>query len=409
MAAAARSLDAVAQAAILECLRKVFQNEAIVVSETDIAGATGHIKNVPAMAKILHRREKRVSIDAITSCLRGHPRNDHDTPLIANAALAFLREHKQQVIDICRMQMSKPTVDFLEQTLSARARAVDFVFQNWKDATNPAEEGDGGGRKAIYQIFRRYKPERDPRKIESYLSPSDLDNPLRHALICELIYVDSGTSEAILITSDLNVYYGPLYFSRDSQLYGLLQRRQGPDVVKQRIIVQKMVSHALEFFTGFYLKAGDDSGYPVVSEVFYLRVPEDHHELHAAMGEVYGTLRNNDQRAAAVAVRANDIFAQYTSRTPPAKRYDPQDPEWKRVRRVEDEPACAKWARESDSEGNVMFKEPLRALRVDQLEELSVSGPPLTVFRRPPDPENAMPVSSPRHASGHASAKKSSG
>ena len=103
IAAAARSLDAVAQAANLECLRKVFQNEVIFAAETDIAGVTGNIKIVPTVAKILHRREKRVSIDAITSCLRGHPRNDHDKPLIANAALAFLREHKQQVIEPLRV------------------------------------------------------------------------------------------------------------------------------------------------------------------------------------------------------------------------------------------------------------------------------------------------------------------
>jgi hypothetical protein len=354
-------MERVIEAALLECLREVHANRDV------------RLGNADAVVQSLLEIDVTINRTLAKSCINGHLVAQEQRSKIALAALQLLRARKESVIQVYCKRAEKRVASLLEEVLTPQTRAIDLIFQNWRLPLAPDLKR---GKTGIYQLFRRYKPAREngPGEIAA--------DDLRHVVVCELVYANYEALECVLITSELNVYFGALFINNEQQLHGLLQRNRGPAGVNQRIVMSRLEEAELPLYSGFCTKTGDTTRRPIASEVFYLDVPENEHpELYREMKALYGELKRISDDKIDHRVAAESVLALYLTDNPPITPYDRDDQRWKRVRFVKDFPALAKRAA-PDRNGAILFREPARTLSMDQLVQISGDPPVLQVFRQ---------------------------
>jgi hypothetical protein len=237
------------------------------------------------------------------------------------------------------------------------------IFENWRRTTKRGTKLLGSG---IYQVFRRYKPER--RETQESKTGNerryDWSDPTNHVVIIELLFVDSVALECIMITAEGDKCIGTLNINSANVLFAVLQRwQEGDEALRHRMICVTLVSNDLPFFSGLSLKIGDRTGNPVASEcVFVPLEPNKHRAVYKAFLQLRKNLGDPTERIA-----KNSMIYQYITASPPVSFYDPANPpkEWKRVKFVRDFPDWRNLVREQkNGKGTfVYFREPSRALK----------------------------------------------
>ena len=187
-------------AIIFECLREV--------------RASIGFSTAKALAERLTQLDFRIPVKVALAYVNGRPVARHWYSIVAIVSLSLLAERYEQVkeYDTSRNGRMSTYIDQLlaeyksidhgtfeladkEEEQGAGKRYADIIFNNWKASFL---RGNGALQTGIYQMFRRYKPESELSSIE--LS-NDQTNVINHAVICELIYVDSDAMECLMITS----------------------------------------------------------------------------------------------------------------------------------------------------------------------------------------------------------------
>ena len=260
---------------------------------------------------------------------------------------------------------------------SSRGHYTEVLFENWRTSGTSAGFILPSG---IYQMFRRYKPERSTNATAPQDAPG-VSSFEEHAVICELIHVDSQTSECVMITSERYVYVGSMFLNFEGILFGIMQRKlPNSNNINQRVISIKLELNALPWYSGLCIKAGDTTHRPLAAECIFLPVPPSHTKLQKEFEYVMGNAGESYR------VAPESEIAQYLTDTP---SYQVLDSKHSRVRRVRDFPGIVALSRKNDR-GITFFREPLRTL--DGLTVLSLSrNINLRVFRQDARRQRAKP------------------
>jgi hypothetical protein len=254
---------------------------------------------------------------------------DETQKKIARAALLIIAQRHQDALDFYKKQDVR-TADYLSHILSkylempnmraehsAPSLIADEIAETWRSSSRRGPELLKTG---LYQMFRRYKPTafvRDGAESSGY----DWSIELNHIVICEVFYVDSANMECILVTSELNVYYGSLFITHEKVLFGTLQRKATrAGGVNQRFIALKLEEQPLPFYSGLCVKAGDTTRQPVASECLFVELPIDHTEAHTS----FATIR--DLPAKISRIERDSPISQYITSNPPRGPYNPGNP-----------------------------------------------------------------------------------
>lgn len=241
--------------------------------------------------------------------------------------------------------------------------AAARMFQNW---VRPPRAGYIALKSGLYQVFRRYKPTRQ-QKLDPN-SGYDWNQPGKHAIICELWYIDLGTMECKMVTGDLNVYHGSLCITHEEILYAILQRPfpNGIDI-HQRFIASKLERSQFDMYSGILMKVGNLSIRPLAADMFFAFVPKDHHkELYKAFQPI--AKQEWDDMSP---IAKDSIIADYVAITPPNEPRS--DPDWARVKYLHDFPVLEKMGTPTPSYIE-LFREPLRTLGTDTLNTVIVNN-----------------------------------
>ena len=205
--------------------------------------------------------DSRIPVKVALAYVNGRPVARHWYSIVAIVSLSLLAERYEQVKEYYTSRNGRMST-YIDQLLAeyksidhgtfqsadkeeeqgAGQRYADIIFNNWKASFL---RGNGALQTGIYQMFRRYKPESELSSIEV---SNDQTNVINHAVICELIYVDSDAMECLMITSGGNIYYGTMYINHEKILYGILQRRNHSGGINQRFISLKLESRRLPMY-----------------------------------------------------------------------------------------------------------------------------------------------------------------
>lgn len=245
-----------------------------------------------------------------------------------------------------------------------RTRLASILMQNWDDTFS---RGNGNLLTGVYQMFRRYKP--SPAQLQeggslSSSGPTDV-------IVCEVIYVDSEAMEAVLVTSEGNVFWGTLHINFNGTMYGLFSRpREGSRGVLYRIYAVQ-IRHPKKkkrpIYSGLYIKSGDVTARPLAGESLFLWLSRSEHEaLYDAMRQ----LLNMDFEFCEVSDRP--AIMNYVS------GYDEDDPG--SAVRISDFDFISNIT-QPDAAGAILFREPSRAVDSEVLEARARDHP-LSFFRR---------------------------
>ncbi len=229
------------------------------------------------------------------------------------------------------------------------------IFESWKRKTI---SGNGLLKSGIYQFFRQYLP---PFPNGSVPSDSyDWTDPLNRCVICKLVYVDSRKMECIVITSELSVYIGTMFISRENILSAILQHDTETGIVYR--FTSMKLERNLKFYSGLCVKNGDKTRRPLAAQCLYVMIPRSHVDLYMEVTALAsGTLP-------IARIGRNSVIAQYISENPPNAPYDPNDPDWSRVKFVKNFPALAKMVKPEF--GSVMFPESFRTMDVKDISSI---------------------------------------
>jgi len=245
------------------------------------------------------------------------------------------------------------------------------IFERWKQ---PLKRDGKVLSSGIYQMFRRYKP-----PYEDDGAPEEAicywHNPINHAVICELMYVDAVKMECIFVTNEGRVYIGTLYINNEDTLFFILQRRSATTGLQHRFIVQKLHEKKLRMFSGICVKVGDTTERPVASEVIFTKVRATEHELlykemtNIIDGEIRESKLPDD----------SEIY-RYLTDAPPSMNFDSANPKpsWSRVRFVRNFPALETLVKSGSHHS--LLREPSRTLDSSKIIELSSQGVRIPVF-----------------------------
>jgi hypothetical protein len=276
-----------------------------------------------------------------------------------------------QLEEMCREIRARYGVDVPDTALSpdlfsSDARPDNYagtIFGNWKGTTKRGTRLLGSG---LYQIYRRYKPERQETQESKTGDESiyDWSDPTNHVVVIELLFVDSEALECIMITAEGDKYIGSMNINSANVLFAVLQRwQEDGEELRHRMISIRLVSNELPFFSGLSLKIGDQTGNPVASECIFVPLKLDEHR---AVYKAFLQLRKS-LGVASEPIPKSSILYQYITASPPVSFYDPATPSqgWARVKFVRDFPGWRDLVREQKiGKGTfVFYREPLRALR----------------------------------------------
>lgn len=343
-----------------------------------------------AAERLVEISPSSVNEEQVESWLEGHTIARTELPLIADAALTIIAEHKDEVVeqfgnahsanyiaDILSRHRNIPvTPKPLLSTKSGAETYASIIFKNWGESVHSGPTNIVPG---LYQIFRLYKPTRElslakeapgldneqhsadgkSSPIGSYGGP-DLHD---HVVICELVYVDSKNLECVLITAERHKYIGTLYINHEDILFGLLQRKTGSRLgVNQRFICMKLVRAKLTYYSGLMIKIGDTTSRPLASECLSVRIPHlpEHADLYNEIERLRAAATDGER------VPKNSVIAEYITPNPPVSPYDPAAPapEWEGVKFVRDFPALLNLTKMHGSGTNKfrLLREPSRTL-----------------------------------------------
>lgn len=366
-------MEAVEQATIQACIREVHSR-------------IGY-KDFSDIAKKLVNSSESVHEKDVRNWLYGRPVGQDRAESIARMSLDLLCDHAEDVLAIYRksdgdtavylsaiMRKYRPMADLgpVEAAIpsSMSGGSAGIVFQNW---TAPSKRDHGSLRTGLYQTFRRYKPTRG-QKLRA--NPDwDWNDISRHAIICELIYLDLERRECKLVTGDMNVYHGSLYITHEDILYGILHRLSDTgNGVHQRFIASKIERPKFAMYSGIMVKIGNISIRPVAAEFFYVpMVKEKYPELYEAFQPI-----NERQWSDTSQLDDGSIIGQYISITPPQKARTHAD--WDRVCYVGHFPILDKISRRTKNY-IALFREPLRTLSAETLADV-IAEAPLQIFQQ---------------------------
>ena len=248
----------------------------------------------------------------------------------------------------------------LEPDSSIRQSGGNFnvIFSNWH---LKSKRGGSVLMTGVYQLFRLHKPV--PSMEES--------DPMKRAVISELIYLDSDKMECSLVTASGRVYFGTMFITHEYVLYGLLQRPDETGAeIHQRFFCQKLDGKKLPMYSGLMTKIGQTTRRPLSSECLYVPVPRNHDELYTEM------MKYHRKAWSALRVEKTSIIMDYIMDLPPLA---PPGPEWSRVRFVKDFPALTAMVNPKNHEQPLLLP-PSRTL--DQITIMKIaSNVRLAVFR----------------------------
>lgn len=361
-----RKLNRIEEAAVVECLREIHGNIHVGFGDAQ------------STANLIVAADSSIPQNKAKECIDGKFVSQAIRSKIAKVALPILQSKKNEIISIYR-SISKETAAYLAHLLAPEPRAIDVIFQNWVRVAEPVT-ASAPFKTSLYQIFRRYKPVRGETDSADG-GVRHLPGDLEHNLICELIYVDAERMECIVVTSELNVYFGSLSLNLEGQIYGILQRIDRVNGgVHQRLIVSHLENREYPIYSGLCVKTGDTTHRPVASECFYLKVGKGHDALNQFMVDLYNNVKADPAKYLQYRLPRDSIAADYVTDNPPIDRYDKKDSRWARVKFVREFPVLAKRA-VPDSKGVTVFREPSRSVDLQELVAMSTAEPGLTVFR----------------------------
>ena len=255
-----------------------------------------------------------------------------------------------------------------------RKRYIDVIAQKWD--ISPRQ-----GRKllqtGLYQMYRRYKPPGDDTDATSGENKPD---PMGHAIVAELIYVDWDSMECVGVTSEGNIYHGALSINHENILFGVLQRSTHQGGLNWRFIALHLEHRRLPMYSGLCIKVGDTTRRPLASDCLYVPIPlTDHGDLYTAFGSVAEKAWSGE---AVQPIESENVISQYLTGHPPLTPYDAGDPAWRRVKFLRDFPEITELIIPNNGD-TILFQEPSRTLSFDTLRRLSSRKAILPIFRWP--------------------------
>jgi len=375
-------MDRLEQAIVLECLRELRSKLKL-----------GTAKE---LAQRLVQIDQGIDVNNATDCINKKPIKMASQGDIASAILMVLGERYPEVVayyDIRNQVMSAHLSQIFEkykvisQVLPQKEIKPEIetqagetgrgystvIFRNWRDTFR---RGNAVLHTGIYQMYRRYKPTQASGRSVT-INPYDQEDPLSHAVICEMIYVDSDAMECVMVTSELNVYHGTMFINHEDILYGILQRRARGNGINQRFIAMRLEGRRLPMYSGLCIKTGDTTRRPIACECLYVNVPQPNHsDVYTAFNDL---LNEKWTGGVVPTVREDSIIADYIASNPPMTPYERTDPAWSRVKSVGDFNQLKELV--TSSGDNVpYFREPLRTLSLETLAGMARNSV-LPVFR----------------------------
>jgi hypothetical protein len=282
-----------------------------------------------------------------------------------------------------------------EPPQAAAGNYASIIFENWKSSAPDHLVPVPG----VYQIVRRHKPPRGHASSRREEEPTraasreyDWSDPANHAVVFELVYIDSSALECILITAEGNKYIGTLNINYDQVLFALLQRvtSDSPPSLNHRFIAVTLPKDKLPFYSGVTIKVGDTTWRPLASECLFVRIPQvGHMELYECFDRLRADIGNT------YPVEEGSVLSEYISANPPNSAYDRDhpSPEWSRVKFLREFPSLVELTRERPNGKSkfVYFREPSRTMdrltiAVELVRDLGISLP---IFRWT-NPEDAQ-------------------
>jgi hypothetical protein len=212
---------------------------------------------------------------------------------VAIKGLKLLYEKRNIIVGHLQRNEHLSTATYLESLFgsyltprgdAARPRITSEISDRW-NAHQRA--GDGFVRTGVYQLYRRFKP-RSPlapeREVSKSIDPDDI-------LVIELMYFDSVAMEALLVTSEGNVYWGTAHLNEDRTLAMIFQRPiEGISTELKHRFYAVHARHrdhgSRNLYSGLYLKAGDITKRPLAGETIVKLLERNEHE------PVYGRLED---------------------------------------------------------------------------------------------------------------------
>jgi hypothetical protein len=306
-------VEPIEQAVVRECLRNTFKILGYDSLSTD-------------MAEALHAQDQRVDLPSARKYLLNQNIAENVKDRASLAALAILKPRMSEIKRYYAQHDLQTSLEVIQYVININDRDLTIaqdnsnskdadtrpnlrhIIENWK---RPIARGEDVLRSGIYQIFRRYKP-----TVEQKRFMPQYEHDENHAIICELVYVDSTKMECSLVTAERNVYWGYLYINHQSILYVLAQRPSDENDygVHQRSYTIKLESGWPTVYGGLCMKSGDTTKMPLSSECIFLAVPKGG---HSALYDEFDRLRSSEWQR--LRVSESSIILDYITDLPPLK------------------------------------------------------------------------------------------
>ncbi len=288
---------------------------------------------------------------------------------LSSTMMEMMQEHRTSVLAAVSAKGEPAAASYLASIFDrhapmapSRAPIAENIFHQWR---NTYAKGNRTLITGVYQVFRRYK----------LSDHTNISETIDDVIITELFYVDSTTLEAVLVTSEGNLYWGSLHINHRTTLYGLMQRphdlSDANRPVSQRFYAVNIktsdVGRQLALYSGLYIKTGDVTELPVGGDCLFLHVPRHGNEL------LYDRMRGlMDHDFVERCVDDDRLIMDYIA------SFNEHDPEARPIR-IEDIPFLAKLV--EGPRGNEIFRSPSRAWRTLAITNVA-RRTPLKVFRR---------------------------
>jgi hypothetical protein len=194
-------VERIARAALRECIREIHRE-------------LGY-DSQDAVAAQLALIDKNIEIGSAVQYLQNKTLNHLLAQRISLAIAALLKAHYDEFVNFYKKKHNHETLNYILKVVTDNtgdverrnfiaAESIDTIFTNWR---HPYERGNSVLHTGIYQIFRRYKPMIYDKIRASGKERRELLGDERHAVICELAYVNSEAMDCVLVTTERNVYF----------------------------------------------------------------------------------------------------------------------------------------------------------------------------------------------------------
>jgi hypothetical protein len=235
-----------------------------------------------------------------------------------------------------------------------RADIQDDIFQGWrKGGISTSDLRDG-----IYQIFRRHKP---VGSIET--------EPREHAMVTEMVRVDTVTKSCVLVDASGHVFNGTIHVNPRSiggkkVAYFLYERSIGVDNGFEFRFYTLVLEGRSDIYPSLCIRLGDVTGRPVMSECLSIFVGRhDNQELYEAFAKLASD-------PLATGKLSNDsILLDYIAPAPKRNR-EKNVPEWQELRHIKDFPFFSALIK-VPSGTLARFQEPIRSPNNSEMFEIT--------------------------------------